>query len=116
MTETNPKSDKALVLYVLEQIEVIRQYLEGISDYEFYQNRMLKDACYARIMVIGEYSKRISGKIQEQHNYIEWEVMKRARNFYAHGYGSLDWTRVWETLQTEMPRLKIDFERLLKEL
>ena len=37
-------------------------------------------------------------------------------NFYAHGYDALDWTRVWETLEKEIPKLKLGFQNILNEL
>lgn len=116
MKVSNPKSDKELTLFVLEQISVVEEYLKGIEEYEFYQNSMLKDACFARIMVIGEYANRISDDVKNKYKEIEWVVMKKARNFYAHGYGAMDWTRVWETLDKEVPKLKKDFENILEGL
>lgn len=45
MSIPNPKSDRELILFILEQISVIEEYLKGKDEYEFYQNMMLKDAC-----------------------------------------------------------------------
>lgn len=116
MSISNPKSDRELIIFILEQISVIEEYLKGKEEYEFYRNMMLKDACFARIMVIGEYANRISSNIKDKYKTIEWAVMKKARNFYAHGYGLMDWTRVWETLNDEIPKLKIDYEKILTDL
>jgi len=110
------KSDKDLMLFVLEQVEELEQYLNGIEEYYFYNNNMLKDACFTKLLVIGEYSKRISNLVKEKHREIKWERIAKARNFYAHGYGMADWTQIWETLKNEIPHLKQGFENILTGL
>lgn len=55
---------------------------------------------------------RIQRKTQRK---IEWEVIRSARNFYAHAYDALDWTKVWETLQSEIPLLKKQLEKIISD-
>lgn len=112
----NPKSDKDLILFVLEQIAVVEQYLQNIEEYEFYNNSMLKDACLTRLLAIGEYSKRVTEEVKNKYRNVEWRIIAQARNFYAHGYGAMEWTRVWETLNVEIPKLKTEFQAILKDL
>jgi uncharacterized protein with HEPN domain len=108
--------DKELVLFLLDQIEMLHSYLENKNEYDFYNDNILKDACFAKLFVIGEYAKRISDKTKQSYPQIEWGVMLSARNFYAHGYGTLDWTQVWDTLHKEIPKLKIEFQVILNDL
>lgn len=112
----NPKSDIELILFVLEQIDVIEEYLSGIEAYEFYNNSMLRDACLTRLLAIGEYLKRVSDEVKHNYHQVEWRIIAQARNFYAHGYGAMEWTRVWETLDVEIPKLKIEFQKILNDL
>lgn len=57
---SHPKSDKEQIIYILEQISVIEQYLEGKDEDMFYRDAMLKDACFARLLVLGEHTGRLS--------------------------------------------------------
>lgn len=105
--------DRHIILYLIEQIEIIEKYLLNKTEDDFYRDDILKDACYARVLVLGEYAGRTSDEFKEKHNEIEWEVIRGARNFYAHAYNALDWTKVWETLKNEIPELKLKFKNII---
>lgn len=100
------KNDLNIVRYLLEQIDIIEKYLFNKTEDEFYREDLLKDACYARLLVLGEYAGRVSSELKKEYKEIEWDVIRGARNFYAHAYDALDWTKVWETLSRDIPELK----------
>lgn len=108
------KDDILIVEFLLEQIEKIEEYLSGKSEEDFYRDDILKDACYARLLVLGEYAGKTSEGFRKRHNTIEWDVIKGARNFYAHAYGALDWTKIWETLNNEVPALKQKLKTIIE--
>ena len=109
------KSDLIVVEYLIDQIETIEKYLLDKTEGDFYRDDILKDACYARLLVLGEYAGRISEIFKKEHQEIEWAVIRGARNFYAHAYDALDWTKVWETLNREIPDLKIKLKTILEK-
>ena len=43
-------------------------------------------------------------------------MLKAARNYYAHAYGSITWMRVWETLDEDIPKLKTKIENIISIL
>ena len=47
---------------------------------------ILKDACLTRLIVIGEYSIKVSDSTKEKFPEVEWQEMKVARNFYVRTY------------------------------
>lgn len=114
--KNNPVSDKELVLFVLDQIDGLGAYLRNVAEYDFYNNSMLKDACFTKLLVIGEYTKRISEDIKAKYPEVRWAAIAKARNFYAHGYGMTEWTQVWETLNIEIPQLREVFQVILNDL
>jgi len=112
----NSETNKELVLFVLEQIGGLEEYLKDTNEYDFYNNNMLKDACLTKLLVIGEYSKRISEDIKLQYPNVRWAAIVQARNFYAHGYGRIEWPQIWETLSVEIPKLKTELQVILNDL
>lgn len=66
--------------------------------------------------MIGEYSTRISDGLKEKFTEVEWQLMKSTRNYYVHVYRGVDWRRVWETLEKDIPKLKIKIEKILSQL
>ena len=83
------KDDIALLHFVTEQIDGLNKYTAGISESEFYNDDMLRDACCMKIMVIGEYSSKVSQSFKSAHPEMDWRLIKAARNYYAHDYGDL---------------------------
>lgn len=77
---------------------------------------MLKDACLMKLTVIGEYSSKISDTFKGKFSEIEWQLLKSARNFYAHAYGMVTWLRVWETLNKDVPQLKVKIQNIVSKI
>lgn len=108
------KEEILIVEFLIEQIEKLEEYILDKSEEDFYRDDILKDACYARLLVLGEYAGKTSESFREKHSSIEWSVIRGARNFYAHAYGAIDWTKIWETLNTEIPELKKKLIRIIQ--
>jgi uncharacterized protein with HEPN domain len=49
---------------IMESVEVIGEYIQSLSEEEFYRNRQVQDAVLRRLEIIGE-AVRISTKISE---------------------------------------------------
>ena len=66
------KSDKELLEYVLEQINILISFYEGKDEEEFLRDAVLKDACLMKLVVIGEYSSKISSEQKKRFSEMEW--------------------------------------------
>ena len=102
--------------YVLDCIDHLEDYAKGVDEDGFLRNEEKKDACLTRIVMIGEYSARISDSLKDKFTEVEWQLMKSTRNYYVHVYRGIDWKRVWETIQTDIPSLRIKVENILSQL
>ena len=102
--------------FLLECINHLQNYTDKIDEDSFLRNEEKKDACLTRIVMIGEYSARISDDLKDKFTDVEWQLMKSTRNYYVHVYRGIDWLRVWETIQKDIPPLKIKVEKILSQL
>jgi len=110
------KSDKELLVFVLEQINILETFYQNKDEEAFLRDPVLKDACLMKLLVIGEYASKISNEQKRRFSEIEWELLKASRNYYAHVYGSVTWPRVWETLDKNIPELKRKIEHIIEVL
>jgi len=110
------KSDKELLKFVLAQIEILITFTEGVDEEAFLRNDVIKDACLMKLIIIGEYSSKVSENMKQQFDIVEWQLLKAARNYYAHAYGGINWERVWETLSNNVPELKVKIQSILNKL
>lgn len=59
------------------------------------------------IFQIGELGGRLTPEYRETTaTRVQWGPMKSMRNWFAHGYGSMDRAMIWETATIDIPALK----------
>lgn len=101
---------------ILESINLIHEYLEGVSENEFHMSREKQDSIVRRIEIIGEATKSISSELKEQNQQIPWEKMAGMRNVLIHEYFGINWVTVWKTATQFIPPLKMEIENLINKL
>ena len=72
------------------------------------------------IQQIGELAKDLSSEfISETTDEIPWNQIKGMRNRFAHGYGKMDFEKIYNTAIKDIPKLhkflNIQIEKLQKE-
>ena len=98
---------------VLDAIERIETYVEGVSKDTFYNYLMMQDAVMHQIEIIGEASNRISETFREQHPELPWMEMRAIRNKIVHDYRGIELEIIWDTIKNNLPGLKSQINRLL---
>jgi uncharacterized protein with HEPN domain len=109
-------TDLDILDFLIDSINHLESYIENVDEESFLRNEEKKDACLTRIVMLGEYSARVSDEIKSKFSDIEWQLMKATRNYFVHVYRGIDWRRVWETLQSDIPELKIKVEKIINEI
>jgi uncharacterized protein with HEPN domain len=105
-----------LFKYLLEQINAIEVYVDGFDEDMFLSNNLTKDASLMKLIVLGEYSARVDEGLKSRFNEVQWQLIKAARNYYAHLYNGINWKRVWEVIVADLPGLKIKIEHIIEVL
>lgn len=110
------KRDQVLVSHILGCIDSIEQYTLGLTKEGFLSSFMVQDAVTRNIEIIGEASSKISKEIKDQHNQIPWRDIVAMRNILIHEYFRSDPETVWNVVQRDIPRLKVQVLNILKSL
>ena len=110
------KIDEPYLVLIKTSIEQIFDYIGASDKQSFLNDDMLKDACLTRLIVIGEYSVKVSPLTKDKFPEVEQQEMKVARNFYVHAYGQVNWNLVWETIHQYLPLLQLKIERIIEEI
>lgn len=102
-----------LLKFVLESIENLEQYIDGVSE-EFYLSNIEKqDATERRLQVIGQAIIQLPEELKEQHPEIEWHKIAGLRNRIVHDYLEIDHLIIWNTLKNDLPLFKKAIQELL---
>ncbi|MCW3121377.1 MAG: hypothetical protein JWQ38_869 [Flavipsychrobacter sp.] len=111
------KKDDIVYLELINKgIERILGYIGDADEEVFLRDNMMKDACLMQLVVIGESGGKVSEENKNRFKEVEWQLMKAARNFFAHAYEHTDWVRVYDTIKTILPDLKPRIEHIIEVL
>ena len=108
--------DIQILSKILTYIDDIALFSSGMGSESFMQDKKTTSACAFGIMQIGELAKELSDDIQNQNPNLPWNGIRGMRNRIAHDYKNVDYTILWDTVQTSLPELKDQLTELLKTL
>jgi uncharacterized protein with HEPN domain len=91
---------------IRDSIEAIKSYTAGLTKEDFFSSAEKQDAVYRRLEVIGETANRLPDEFRNQYSLIPWHKIVGLRNALIHEYNSIDLDRVWETIQSDIPKLE----------
>jgi len=107
------RSDQVYIKDILDSIEIIFEYLENKTEFEFSGNLMLQDAVTRRFEIIGEAAAKISALIKDKNTTIQWRLMKEMRNKLIHEYFGVSPVTIYSTIKKDLPILKEQLEKLI---
>ncbi len=98
---------------ILECIENILAYTDGMTFEQFQAERMTIDAVCRNFEIIGEASRHIPPQITASHPHVPWDKMRAMRNIIAHVYFGVSLRIIWETRTTDLPPLVAPLKAIL---
>jgi uncharacterized protein with HEPN domain len=108
------KSDLPYLGHIGDAIAAIESYVIGGREV-FLRERLIQDAVIRNFEVIGEAASRLSPATRGSAGPL-WTRVVAFRNRLIHGYWSVDLLLVWDVIRNDLPGLKREVERLLKDL
>ncbi len=109
------KDPKIFIDDIIESIEKIEKYTKGKTEDEFLDNDEIKDAVMRRLEIIGEAVKNIPDSFKNKHLEIPWKQIAGMRDILIHEYFGVIMERVWDTAKKDIPELKKQILKLLKD-
>ncbi|MBF0289339.1 MAG: DUF86 domain-containing protein [SAR324 cluster bacterium] len=102
-------------LYDIQQAIVdIEKFVESKDYVEFAQDRLLQAGVERKFEIIGEALNRIKKSDTETVERIhDFKKIISFRNVISHGYDVVDTEIVWDAINENLNRLKLEVEKLL---
>ena len=105
--------DEASLLDILDSARLVRSYVEGMTRDDLLKDVGLQDKVARRFEIIGEAASRLSQKTRTSLAAIPWRAIIALRNVLIHEYGEVNYERLWDVIQKDLPRLIEQIEPLV---
>lgn len=105
--------DLGTVLDIVLAGRDIWEFVTGLSESEFLEDKKTRSAVIHKIMVIGEAVKRLFREFRTDHDEIPWTSIAGMRDSLIHGYDEVDFEKVWQVATGEVPDLLARLEPML---
>lgn len=109
----NIKDDGYYAKKIIENIDAIEKYVDGISYQQFINDGELIDAVMFRFVQLIENIGNISKEFKDKNSQIPWGKIMGFRNGIVHEYGKTDFTIVYETAVQDLKDLKSIFNKIV---
>ena len=105
--------EKGLLIAIINHCIYIETKIPGISFEEFSMNEdLIRLMCFS-ILQIGELAKHLSLDFISTFNNVPWKNIKGMRDIIGHGYGTIEWNRVWITATNDIEPLRVYCEEII---
>ncbi len=108
------KDNKIFLQHILDSISDIEKYTEGFSGEDFENDIKTQDAVMRKLEIIGEAVKNLPDSLKNENPEIPWKEIAGTRDVLIHEYFGVDVDIVWNVVKKDIPVLKEQVERLMK--
>ena len=105
-------SDLVRLRHMLDYAREAISLTGGRTREDLDQDRLLQLGMVRLIEIIGEAAARVTRETQAPYPHIPWLQITGMRNRLIHGYDSVDYNILWQTIKVDLPSLVADLEQI----
>jgi uncharacterized protein with HEPN domain len=109
------KACRPYLVHILQEIDYLLQESSALGFEQFALDATRKRAFIRSLEIIGEAAKNIPDSVKQHYPEIAWRKMAGMRDKLIHFYFGVDYRLVWSVVQTELPVLKSQIQKILNE-
>lgn len=109
-----PREWRLRVEDILGAITNVGNYIAGLSFDQFCADQKTIDAVLRNLEVIGEATRHLSMGQENLPAEVPWTDIAGMRNILVHEYFGVDLSIIWQTINENLPALRIQLERFVQ--
>lgn len=98
------KDDRVYLQQILECVKNIREFVAGMNNAAFLQDRKTQSAVILQLALIGELAKRVSPTVKTAIP-VPWKEIAGFRDRAIHDYFQIDLQIAWDTIALDLEPL-----------
>lgn len=106
------RDDLVYLAHIMDALEQIRTYTNGMDDEAFRAHRMVQDAVIRQFEIVGEATKNLSSCFRENHPGLPWKDLAGLRDKLIHQYFGVDLSTVWQSVVDDVPFLLDEVQKI----
>ncbi len=110
------KNDSVYIKHILDSIDAITDFSQGMDKSELKTNRMKRSAIVREIEIIGEAAKNVSSDTKNKHSQVKWKEIVGTRDKMIHHYFGVDADIVFSIVKSDIPILKKELMKILDSM
>jgi uncharacterized protein with HEPN domain len=91
--------------HIEEDCKDILQFISGLAEEKFMQNKLVMKAVCMSLINIGELVKSLPQDFCASYENIPWKRIAGMRDLVAHKYQALDMSAVWNVAKDRIPEI-----------
>ena len=107
--------DKERLMHILDAINKIENFINGVSEKRFYKNTMIQYAVIKSFEIMGEAAYMTTKELRRNYKKIDWKSIIIFRHILVHDYYKINIEIVWKAID-KLPKLEKQIVAILKEL
>lgn len=110
------KRDKGRLEDILNCIDNVLQYIDGVTFETFVGDSMRYYAVMKNVEIIGEAANMLTRNFRKTNNDLPWRLIISMRNVLTHGYANVSDMKLWKTATEDLAPMKEAINRYLSDI
>ncbi len=111
----SPRDWRLRVEDILESIQKITRYLDGMTLDEFTADERTMDAVIRNFTIVGEAARHVPDEVVARAPGLPWQEMRGLRNVVVHAYFGVSADVLWTTARDDLPAIVPALRALLED-
>lgn len=107
------KDPLVYIMHIRDAVKDIEEFLKGLDRKTFFGDRKTQNAVVRSLTIIGEAARNTPVEFKKKYADVDWKGAIGTRDVIVHDYFEIDFYKVWDIIEKDLPVLKSQINGIL---